>query len=312
MSPRIATIAAPLLCLLASDAHAGAGDSLDARLKPLIEGFQGRVALAVKHLDTGEAFLWHESDVMPTASLVKFPVMIEAYRQAAEKKVDLDKAITLKKADKVPGSGILTDHFSDGVTLPLRDAIHLMIVYSDNTATNLVLDEIGIPSTAKTMESMGYPNTKIHSKTFRRDTSAFPERSKQFGLGSTTAMEMLRLCEALHKKELVSKEASEAMLKHMLACEDKDKFPRHLPEGTKVAFKTGSVEGTRTAAGILYTRRGPVALCVLSKGHADGRYVPDNAGNRLCADVAKAVYDYYAPEPKKEESKPAESPPPAK
>ncbi len=234
---RIAPSAAPLLLLLfAAPPRAIAADSLESRLRPLIDDYKGTVAVSVKHLDTGETYLWHADDPMPTASLIKFPVMIEAYRQAAEKKVDLDKTLTLKKADKVPGSGILTDHFSEGATFPLRDAVHLMIVYSDNTATNLVLDAIGIGSTAETMEAMGYPNTKIHSKTFRRDTSAFPERSKEFGLGSTTANEMLRLCEALHKKELVTKEASEAMLKHMLACDDKDKFPRFLPEGTKVAF----------------------------------------------------------------------------
>jgi beta-lactamase class A len=288
-----------------------AGESLEARLRPLIDGFQGRVAIAVKHLDTGEVFLWHENDPMPTASLIKFPVMVEAYRQAAENGLDLKKSVTLEKEDKVPGSGILTYHFSDGATFPLRDAVHLMIVYSDNTATNLVLDEIGIPSTARTMEALGYPNTKIHSKVFRRDTSAFPERSKRFGLGSTTALEMLRLCQALHKGELVNKAASEEMLKHMLACDDKDKFPRFLPPGTKLAYKTGSVDGTRTAAGILTTRRGPVALCVLSAEHADGRFVPDNAGNRLCADVAKVVYDYYPADPKEAApppSKPASKP----
>ena len=66
---------------------------------------------------------------------------------------------------------------------------------------------------------------------------------------STTAAEMLRLCEALHQKTLVSKEASEAMLGHMRACDDKDKFPRFLPPGTKIAFKTGTVDEARTAAG---------------------------------------------------------------
>ncbi len=115
MSSRIALIIPPLLATLGAVAHAGSGDSLDARLKPLIDAFEGKVAIAVKHLGTGEAFLWHENDVMPTASLIKFPVMVEAYRQAGEKKIDLAKVVTLKKADKVPGSGILTDHFSDGV-----------------------------------------------------------------------------------------------------------------------------------------------------------------------------------------------------
>ncbi len=141
---------------------------------------------------------------MPTASLIKFPVMIEAYRQAAAKQVDLDAVVVLKKQDKVPGSGVLTYHFTEGATFKLRDAVRLMIAFSDNTATNLVLDAVGIGATAATMEKLGYPNTKIHSKVFRRDTSVFPERSKQFGLGSTTADEMIRLCEAVYRNQLVS------------------------------------------------------------------------------------------------------------
>ncbi len=104
---------------------------------------------------------------------------------------------------------------------------------------------------------------------------------------------MVRLCEALHKGELVSPEASAAMRKHLEACDDKDKFPRFLPPGTKVAFKTGSVDASRTAAGIIETPGGPVAVCVLTEGNQDQRWVPDNAGDRLCADVARVVYDQY-------------------
>lgn len=289
---RIGLLAAAL-GLGASPALAGADESLESRLMPLIQAHKGKVAVAVKNLSTGESFAYHADEPMGTASLIKFPIMVEAYRQAAEKKVDLDKPVTLKKGDKVPGSGILTAHFSDGATFPLRDAVHLMIVYSDNTATNLVLDEIGIASTAETMEKLGYPNTKAHSKVFRRDTSAFPERSKVFGIGSTTAAEMVRLSEALQKKELVGPEASAAMLKHMEACDDKDKFTRFLPPGTKVAFKTGSLDAAKTAAGIIQTPEGPVALCVLTDDNEDKRWVTDNAGNRLCADVARAVYDHF-------------------
>ena len=86
------------------------------------------------------------------------------------------------------------------------------------------------------------------------------------------------------------------MLKHLRACEDKDKFPRFLPPGTKVAFKTGSLDATRTAAGIIECAQGPVALCVLTDGNADHRWVPDNAGNRLCAEIARAVFDHFGPE----------------
>jgi beta-lactamase class A len=280
--------------LLTHPVRSVAGETLESRLTPLIEAHKGKVAVAVKHLGTGESFVYHENDPMPTASLIKFPVMVEAYRQAAEQKIDLAKMVTLEKSDQVPGSGILTQ-LTPGLALSVRDLIRLMIGLSDNTATNMVLDEIGIGSTAATMERMGYPNTKIHSKSFRRDTSVFPDRSKQFGLGSTTASEMVRLFEALYKKELVSPEACASMTEHLLACDDKDKFPRFLPSGTKVAFKTGSVDEARTAAGIIFSKSGPIALCVLSNGNEDHRWVPDNAGNRLCAEIAREVFDYFNP-----------------
>jgi beta-lactamase class A len=276
-----------------SGAGSPSSPTLESRIMPLIKAHKGKVAVAVKHLGTGDSFAYHETEVMSTASLIKFPVMIEAYRQAAAKKVDLNATVILKEQDKVPGSGILTSHFTAGARFTLRDAVRLMIAFSDNTATNLVLDAVGIGSTAATMEKLGYPNTKIHSKVFRRDTSVFPERSKQFGLGSTTAQEMVRLCEAVYRKEVVSPQASEEMLVHLRACQDRDKFPRLLPPEVKVAFKTGSLAETRTAAGIIEWPGGPVALCVMSCENEDKRWVPDNAGNLLCAQVARAVYDHF-------------------
>lgn len=275
-------------------AHPARGDDpLGATLTALVKAHKGHATLAVKNLKTGESFVVEGDEPMPTASLIKFPVMIEAYRQAAEKRIDLNATIRLSDSDKVPGSGILREHFSEGATFPLKDAVHLMIAFSDNTATNLVLDKIGITATADAMEKLGCPNTKIHSKVFRRDTSKFPERSKQFGLGSTTANEMVRLLEALNRKELVSAEASEAMSAHLRACDDRDKFSRFLPEGTRIAFKTGSVDDIRTAAGLIETASGPIALCVLSARNTDVRYHLDNEGNRLCAEVAREVFRHY-------------------
>jgi beta-lactamase class A len=87
------------------------------------------------------------------------------------------------------------------------------------------------------------------------------------------------------------------MLKILRSCEDHDKLPRFLPEGTKVAFKTGSLDDTRTAAGIIECPGGPVAVCVMTMDNEDHRWVPDNAGNRLCAEVARAVYDHFGRAP---------------
>jgi beta-lactamase class A len=262
-------------------------------LEKIAAAHKGKVAIAVKNLKTGESWSMNADTPMPTASLIKFPVMIEAYRQVQEKKTTLDRMITLKKEDMVPGSGILTYDFTPGSTLALKDAVRLMIKFSDNTATNLVLDVIGLDATAKTMEAMGYPNTKIHSKVYKRETSVFPERSKQFGLGSTTAGEMIRLCESLQTGKIVSPEASKEMYAHLRTCDDTQKFPRYLPHGTKIAFKTGSVNASRTAAGIIETKSGPIALCVLTDQNEDQSWTPDNAGDVLCAKVAKVFFDHY-------------------
>jgi beta-lactamase class A len=272
----------------------GDESSLEARLAPLAKAHKGKVAIAVKHLGTGESYYLHADEPMPTASLIKLAVMIEVYQQVAEGKLKLTDPVTLHDADKVPGSGILTDHFSDGATFSLRDAVRLMIVYSDNTATNLVLDKIGIGATAQRMEAWGFSNTKIHAKSFRGSTtSVFPERTKLFGLGSTTAREMVLLVEQVHQGKLVSPEACQAMLEHLKKCDDKDKFPRFLPEKTVVAHKTGSVNDARTDAGILYLKSGPVAVCVLTAENEDKSWRPDNAGNLLCAKVAKELSDYF-------------------
>jgi len=268
--------------------------TLEEKLTPLINGHKGDVAVAVKHLRTGETWLYHANTPMPTASLIKFPVMVEAYRQAEEGTLDLTKMVTLRDADKVPGAGVLTPHFSDGASISVRDAIRLMIMFSDNTATNLVIDQIGLKSTAETMEKLGYPNTKLHAKVFKGETSVFPKRSKEFGLGSTTAQEMLSLCEALHQKKLVSETASKAMLEHMRTCDDNEKFPRFLPPNLPIAFKTGSVNGARTCAGIIEDpAAGPFVLCVLTNNNGDQRWNIENAGNRLCAEIARECFDYF-------------------
>jgi len=282
----------------------GETSSLEARLGPLAKAHEGKVAIAVKHLETGDAYALNADEPMPTASLIKFPVMVETYYQYHEGKVRPNDLITLNLADKVPGSGILTDHFSPGATITLRDAVRLMMVFSDNTATNMVLDHIGIPSTARRMEALGLSNTKMHSKVFRRDTSVFPERSQKFGLGSTTANEMIQLLTLLHEGKLVNSAACKEMVETMKKCDDKIKFPRFLPSGTAVAFKTGSVNDARTCAGIIYVPKPggdakaatvqPVAVCVMTNDNKDKSWRPDSAGDLLCARVAKEVYDHYA------------------
>ena len=280
---------------LAIPVPAAIAASLESKLMPLVRAYKGRVAVAIKHLPSGASFAYRAAEPMPTASLIKFPVMVEAYRQAHAGSIDLGKRLRLRQEDQVPGSGILAAHFSPGAEITLRDAIRLMIAYSDNTATNLVLDQIGIASVAKGMEWLGLPNTKIHSKVYRRDTSVFPERSQRFGLGSTTAEEMVRLYELLYRRQLVSEAACGEMLEHLLCCEDRTKIAALLPRGTKVAHKSGAVGKIRCDAGLVFSPNGPMAMCVLTDGNQDRRWDDDNAAHRLCAEIARQAFEHFNP-----------------
>jgi beta-lactamase class A len=289
---------AVVACLFVAS-PASAAD-LEARIAPLVKEHKGKVAVAVKNLTTGETYYINPDDAMPTASLIKLPVMVETYAQAKDAKVKFDTKLTLTKDDKVPGSGILTAHFSDGATFPLRDAVRLMIVFSDNTATNLVLDQIGIPSTNKRMAELGFKNTKVNAKVFKGSTTSIdPEATKKFGLGSTTAREMVQLLELIEAGKVVSPEACKEMLGHLKACDDKTTIARHLPAGVVLAYKTGAVSNARTGAGIAYLKTGPVAFCVLTNENDDKRWLRDNAAEVLLANVAKEVYDHFGVPDKK-------------
>ena len=272
-------------------------EPLSVKLQPLIDAHRGEVGVAVKHLETGEAFFQQADLPMPSASLIKVAVMVEVYHQAQAGKLKLTDLATLHNSDKVPGSGILTPHFSEGAQIPLVDAVRLMIAFSDNTATNLVLDKIGLEATSRNMTALGYPQTKLNSKVFLPATASDPERCQRFGLGSTTARETVQLFEQLYRGQLVNKEASAEMLQHLKKCDDKDKFPRLLPEGTVVAHKvgTGQKPTARTDGGILFTPGGPIALCVLTTKNEDTSLSPENAGNRLCATVAREVFNHFNP-----------------
>ena len=269
---------------------------LNESLNPLIEAHAGDVAVCIRHLETGEQFVWRGDEVQPTASLIKMPLMVAAYCMVDRKELDLAKMIALEETDKVPGSGILTTHFSSGLQLSLHDAIRLMIRYSDNTATNLVVDEIGLPTTAATMESLGFPQTRLNSKVYRGETSIAPDRSKLYGLGSTTANETVNLLEQLHKGTAASAESCKAMLDHLLACDDKTMLVSQLPDGTKVAHKSGAVSESRCNAGIIYGPKGPFAICVLTTNNKDKSWKDDNVAHVLIGRIARSAFDHFNPE----------------
>lgn len=271
---------------------------LQTTILPLIESHRGDVAVAVRHLKTGETFTHQADQIMPTASLIKLPLLVAVYQLEQQEQLDLGKTTPLREEDPVPGAGILRDHFSVGAVLPLRDYIRLMIRYSDNTATNIVIDEIGLPVTTEQMKLLGLANTRLHSKVYRSDASIDPTRSRKFGLGSTTASEMVQLLAMLQNGKLGNPKATNEMLDHLVACDDQSMLARFFNPTIRIAHKTGAVSNCRTDAGILFTASGPVAICVLTNENEDRRWTDDNAAEILCGEIGSAVLDRFGAEDK--------------
>ena len=153
----------PLILLFSFSVAAQTQSNLDDQVKPIVASFKGKVSLFAKNLDTGETYGLNPDERVRTASTIKIAVMIEVFARVAEGKAKWTDEVVLTKEKKVSGSGILFE-LSDGLKLTLRDAVNLMMMLSDNTATNLVLDVLTTDAVNARMESLGFKQIKIMRK----------------------------------------------------------------------------------------------------------------------------------------------------
>jgi len=256
-----------LLCSLGISAQTRSGPkparSLDDKVNQTLEGFAGKVFIYAKNLDTGREYALRADEHVRTASTIKLPIMAEVYRQIVAGKVAWDDELVLTKAKKVSGSGVLFE-FSDNTKIDLRTAVNLMIVVSDNTATNLVLDRIGADSVNEFMDALGLSATRSMRKVFGGGDSraGLEPQNKVFGLGRSSARDMVRLLEKLERGEVVSKAASAEMIAILKRQQYKDGIGRAVPDFISVASKSGALDRLRSDLGIIYTRRGRIAMAI--------------------------------------------------
>lgn len=273
-----------------------AGDSAALRrtLERTLQGYGGVAGVSVRNLATGERLSIRGQETFPTASLIKVAVLVTVLDEVHAGRMRLDEPITMIARDQVGGSGVL-QHMHSGLEMTVEDAARLMIIISDNTATNLLLDKVNIRTVWAKMEALGLPHTKIHSKTFIRATSVAMDSSVKYGLGVTTPDETVELFARLHAGTAVSPAMDALALDMLSANEDYNKLVRWLPAGTVAAHKSGDVDQSRNDCGILYGPDAPVALCVMTRENADTSYATDNPANLLIARVAAEVYRHYNP-----------------
>jgi beta-lactamase class A len=258
----------PLFLLLAAtcaqnDAGAPAKQQLlwqklESSIHDVDNNLDGVLGVAVLDLTSGQSFLLHADEVFPQASSIKIAVLAELYRQAQAGKLKLTDLYTVASSDLVPDSYIM-EGLTPGVTkITLRDLATMMVAVSDNSATNVLIDRIGIDNVNALMESLALSHMRLRRKMM--DLKAAGEGRENI----STPSEMMTLLEALYRGKVLNKEMTDDFFK-VLSTPKKDSFlPRDLPEDLRVANKHGELEGVRTDSGIVFLSKRPYIICVMT------------------------------------------------
>lgn len=297
----VAALLIPIVLLvpgrLASASMQQSTDTTELRrqLERIAARHAGVAGISLRNLATGESISIRGDEPFPSASLIKVAILVTMLDEVNEGRMALDERVSLVARDRVGGSGVLRN-MASGLAPTLEDHAWLMITLSDNTATNLLLDRLDIRTVGLKMEALGLPRSKVHSKTFRRATSIAPDSSVRYGFGVTTPDETTALFALLHEGRAVSAALDSLALRMLLANQDGNMMVRWLPDGTRVAHKTGSVDRARNDCGIMHTAAAPLALCVMTRENEDTTYRVDNAAHLLIARIAREVYRHYNPD----------------
>lgn len=261
----------------------------------------GHVALYAKNLTTGEQVSLDADQPVQTASVIKMTLMLQAFTQVKAGRLRLDQRLPLTHENQVGGSGIL-NILNPGLDLTLHDAITLMMTLSDNTATNMVIDAVGLAPTNAMLTRMGMKNTYFYKKVFKPATGPLPADQPQFGLGKTTAREMAEVLESIEKCDLADAALCHDMITIMRNQQDRDMLPRYLPAAaardglSPIADKIGSLDDVRNDVALVYTARGPVIISIFTWGNKDQSWTADNAAELLIGRLAATIVHAWSPQ----------------
>ncbi len=260
--------------------------ALRKKLDSIADAHHGVVGYSVIDLETGARINRRGDETFPTASLIKVPILVTVYDLVAKGQLSLDDPLTVLKIDQVPGSGI-TQFLHNGIVLTVHDAAWLMSTISDNTATNLLLDRIIIRRVWAKMDSLGLQHTRVHSKSFLRNSSVAMDSSVKYGLGVTTPNEMAQLFELMALGKAVNPAADSTML-HILEHNTTDFMLQRYAGGARAAHKDGETDAVRTECTLWYLRNRVVA-CVMTKENKDQRWILDNEAQLTLANMGIAI-----------------------
>ncbi len=294
---------------------------LMAQLQSIAAAHHGKVALYATQLNTGRTVSMDASEVVQTASVIKLAILYEAMEQVRDGKARWDEKIEMPKGYAVGGSGVLT-FFDAPLSLTLKDVLTFMVIVSDNTATNLAIDRLGLAAVNARVAGLGLGHTYLYKKVFQPASGPMPADQPKYGLGKTTAQEIATLMTDIGECKLrqasgTKRSGAEVVFESADAADHavcavglkmlrdqfyRDTIPRYLEKidasetGTATASKTGSLDAVRADVAIVAGKTGPMVISIFTYANADHGWTVDNEGEVTIAKLAKAIVDAWSPE----------------
>lgn len=254
---------------------------LEDKIKQFINTQQGNVSVFVKNLRTNQVIKINEKKVFPSASTIKLVIMSELLNKVNEGLLNLEDTIVLKEDMKTGGDGVLKE-LNYGHRFTLREIMTLMVIISDNMATNILIDLLGMADINKIIVKLGLENTRLQRKMM--DSLAVREGRENF----ITSEDAAYLLELIYDGKCVSREYSDLMLEVLKKQQVRGRLDLYLPEEIMVAHKTGDLDNLEHDVGIVYLPDVEYIICVLTN-----EVQTNKDGREIIGKISKMVYDEF-------------------
>jgi beta-lactamase class A len=253
----------------------------DHRLAEIAGKVDGVVGYEIVDLTSGDRFAHLERDTFPTASTIKLTLVYELFKQAEEGRIRLDDTLALDRSKAVGGTGVLVEMGTP--VLSIRDYAVLMVTLSDNTATNVLIDRLGMDNVAHRMQALGLTGTKL--RRHMMDTAA----ARRGDENVSTPDEIVRLLQAMQGGAHDGEGRAMPDAIALLTKPKESRLRRGLPADVATADKPGELDGVRVDAGVVYAKNRPYIFCVMTTFLQD-----EAAGERAIEQMSRVAYEYFS------------------
>jgi len=299
-----------IICLASTYSPAQQDAQVDAQIKSIAAAHHGHVALFAHNLRSGQTASLLPDEPVQTASVIKMGILLDAAEQIRAGQANLDERIVLTKANQVEGSGVLGE-LTPPLALTLSDTLRLMVILSDNTATNMAIDRLGIAHINGTLRAAGLRQTVLYKKVYVPATAPMPPDQPKFGLGKTTAREMAAIMERFATCHLALDNSAPLpgdgkicgeILGMLRKQQDRNSLPRYLETldtseaGSAIGNKTGALDQVRNDVALISSKAGAIVIAAFTWDNADQRWTGDNEAEQTLGKLANAVVDRWSPQ----------------